>query len=639
VARKRTHVTAEYVRVLETDLEDRFRARNRYYREIDDLRHRLHEIPIPKAFRATTQEIKVPVLEDLFERVSADLAANPPVVNVPTVGLSEQAQRNSSHREKATNAILNQLDTQAAPDRIWRRAVDHVVQYGMGILKLIYRPDAWTNYYQAVKSYDELDADARQEDLKGLKVERVPFTWQAPDPRTFYPLFLDGELVEVLEITERPKLQVARDYGVKLDDKGRLESPLGERYVPGTPASGADRVRFIEHWDREHVTYWADGALLKQIRHRYGRVPYFPFYGITTGSNRPEHAAKSVGDRLLGLVKPLDAALTMRLNWMYLASYPMAAHERPEGGLMPEGEDGQPPEPVQFTPGVIHDLRPGERLLWIPPPDVGPAVVHVADQILQLLEQYGLPPIAKGMGSGDDSGYALNQRISSIKGLYNPILTNAAIALEEMVKFLWWLIKHRVGESVAVWANAEKTNSNMTDRAILELSPADITHYNCTVSITPEMPSNRIAVEQASLMQQQAGAISMRYHREEGLGLSAPEEMELEVALERLKATPEYQSLLMKEVMKRAGLKRMEQEAEADQLQALLGPGEGQPPGLENPGGMPPPLVPEPGLGMPLLPPDQAAAFQGGRPAGQMIQPNTQFAPGGLPGVGEPQVP
>ena len=596
-------------------LTDRYAARNRKYDDIEKLRNREHEVFVPPAYRKTSQQIKSPIVDDLIQRATSDLTANAPLINVPVIGTSRKAQENSSLREQWTNSVWKTLDVAPSPNRVSRQLMDNCAQFGQAVPKLIYRPDNYRDYYEEASEGQRGDETLSEfEDrLQGMQLERLPFVWQATDPRSFYPVYQDDVLTEVMEISYRPTVELLRRYEASRDDEGRIVGPFAQRFVSETDLPGP-LTRFIEHWDENWVTYWAGGELLKKIEHGYGQVPYFPFYGITTGSRRPEHAARGVADRLMGLVEALDSLLTMNLNWAFIGAFPMGMVERPENGRLPLGDDGQPEEPFLWTPGEIQQLYPGEKMMWMGAPDVGPALTQMMRVLMDLCHEYGLPPLGKGQGSGDEVGYAVNQLLTVIKGIYNPIAQNYAVSMEQETKFLWWMVKHKLQHSVSVWGDsANQARSKV--REILTIGPRDISHYNVVVTITPEFHTNQIAVQQASLQQQQAGAISMRTHRENALMIQDPEAEEDQVWVEESLRDPAIRQFLMQQAMKKAGLVEELQKQQAEQIMA-----EQQAAQAAMGGGMPPE--------------DPMAGMMGAMPPGMPPGAGGNLAP--IPGAGQP---
>lgn len=638
----------EYIFDLKSALADKFQARNDTIDHLMELRFREHTIKIPPQFRATAEEVKTPIVDDMVTRIVNDITASPITVNVPVIRQSEDAQKASSRLEKWTNATWQRLDSQTAPRRVSRDLVDTMAMTGTGVSKLLWVPHAWRSYDEAVAAgpndddLDErgtLDERKREDRLKSLKIERLPFAWRSLDPRTIYPHYRDGELEAVLEVSRREVFDVVDRYDVGRDESGRLISRYGESFVSEGDVSTRS-CEWVEYWDRRQCAYYADGQLVTRFEHGYGRPPYFLFYGLMTGDRRPEYAARSVAARLVGLVESFDRALTMLFNWMFAGSFPMGVIQRSGDAASPLGDTGEALEPLEWSPGEFVQLQPGEEIRWIEPPRVGDSLNRTIELLLDMIHQYGLPPLGRGFGSGE-SGYQVNQLLAQIKSFYNPIAQNYAVSLEELTKHLWAMAKYQIREDIPVWNEyliEGKNREQVRNWQVLEVGPSDITHFNVIVTINPDVQTNQIAMQQAGLQAWQSGALPLRYTLENFFSIPNPDDLIEEREVEDFFNSPELKAARFQEYLKETQLAQEQAKAEAAALQqaamglpeaqgpmgALLGGDTGPVGPMESMTGGPPGMIPDPGLG--------------GRPAGQQIQPNTQMAPGGLPGMGEPQV-
>jgi hypothetical protein len=501
--------------------------------------------------------------------------------------------------------------------------------------------------------------DSREEFKKG----KFPFAWQAVDPRGWWGWYSEGRLTECVEVSERTIGDIMGAYPVAYDGTtGKLvPANISEPYAPhGAPSNSyRERRTFIEHWDDTWVTYCLDdGTVLKQFKHGYGKPPYFPFYGLSNASADPGMEMESVVEHIVDMVKLYDNLLTMWQNWAYISAYPMAFLSGPESSQFPfmdappdgvaEGQKG--PE-LEIVPGKITLLPPGYKAEWFVPPPIGQDVVRVSEVLKGFIEEV-IPNVMKGLGAADQAGYAINQLIVAARMVYDPITDNAALALQQAMQFVWGLIEHKVGEKVYVWGQnpEDATRGNQW----LGLGPDDIyRYYAVTCNIESLLPSNLIAEGQFGLMQQQGGAIPMRFHLERFLRVPNPEDLQDELWVEKEindPSSPLYAWMRNRALKKAEMLDLIEEAQRAEALaQVPLPTGIGQrmgeggmPPG--QPVGMPGPQgqAPMPGMGMPLtpqapmpsggMPEPGPTGFGPGRAPGVERQPTTQGLPGGMPG-------
>jgi len=666
--------TATRILALKREMDASCQPVRERWRVIAEVRARKHRIEIPDSYRKTTHEVRSHWIGDILRRVKSTLTNRFPTFTVPPYGPSQAAQGNSTLREKWSNAALIEMDKARMPKRPWTRLMDHAITFGMGINKLVYTPHTWHDYptSQAIFKRDvtELDDDENNdldERRENYKKGRFPFAWQAVDPRTWWGFYTEGRLRECLEVTERSVGDISTTYGASYSatDQKFLPNTVSEPYVEGdAPVHYRERQVFIEHWDEQWVTYMtADGTVLKQIHHGYGKVPYFPFYGLSNDSAEPGQEMESIVEHIVDIVKSYDNLLTMWENWAYFGAYAMGTIEGPEGAnfqVTPdnEGEAQGAGAMIEFRPGEFVAMPPGFKAAWMVPPPVGQDLVRVSEVLRQFIEET-IPNVLKGIGAADQAGYAVNQLITAARMVYDPITGNAAISIADMMQFCWWLIENKMDEEfgrVYVWG--ESPSDSTQGNRWLGLGKGDIRgYYSITCNIESLLPSNLISEGQFGLMQAQAGAIPMRLHRERFLRLPNPDDIEDEVLVEKYLSDPQsplYSWMQSRALEKAQLLETIEKEQRDAALNAVALPpgieqrvGGAAPTGMEGAAGIPAPqnLAPSPGIGMPLTPtaPQPAgmvgaptsgapSGFPGGRAAGVGIQPNTQNLPGGIPG-------
>jgi hypothetical protein len=545
------------------------------------------DVYVPPAYGNTAVEIRTPLMNDLIQRLAGALSVNPPQFKVPPRprGNMDKNQRLSSKLEKWTTAWLNEMEHQEG-DRIYYRFLDYLCGDGHGVLKLVHREDFWDGYPTLDKDADSLtpdEAEEYSEKVANFKTgASLPFSLKVLDPLTFYPFYSERGLEEVLEVSKRPKIYLAKRFNLTAGDRGKLVSKTGQNVHMDSQISGD-----CEYWE-----HWTDKD-----------VPYFHALGTQTSSREPDKEGLSVGHQLIHLIPALDSLLTMKTNSGFLSAYPSFKRIRPIGAPSRVGEldDDEDPDAagLEFEPGHIYDGLPGEDLAPVELPQVGQDVNQSIEMLLGIISKVGIPSVLEGNHSPNRvSGFAYSEMLNVSRTKYTTIIRNASFAMESMVKFLWWLVEKRVGEEIYIWATDEDGTAGW-----LSITPSDIgEYYNVKVIIEPLLPEDDIAQGQHAASMVQAGMWSKRFAREQKMGIPDPEAMEDEILVERAMEMPQISLYLLLKALERTEQDDLKElfEMSADQvmqqIQDLASGGAAGNPGQE---GLPNMAAGAGGAGMP----------------------------------------
>lgn len=623
---------------LEGSLRPHYESRNVLIKEVRSLRFMEKPVYVPPSYGQSTVEIRTPLMNDLIQRLAGALSVNLPQVKCPVRPRGDQAknQRLSSKIEKWTQAFLAEIEHQEN-DRIFYRFLDYLCGDGHGILKLIHRDDFWDGYPQASKDASDMseeELDEFKDSVANFKTGALmPFSLKVIDPLTFYPLYSERGLEEVLEISKRPKIYLAKRFNLTAGDNGKMVTKIGRAFNKDSSIAGD--AEYWEHWTQTDVAFFVDRRCVEIVQHKYGRVPYFHALGTQTSSREPDKEGLSVGHQLIHLLPALDSLLTMKTNSGFMQAYPAFKRTRPVGapGRLPEdfGDEIADDGAVEFEPGHIYDGLAGEDLEAVTIPPVGQDVNQSIETILGLISKVGVPSVLEGMHSPNRvSGFAYSEMLNVSRTKYTTIIRNASFAMEAMIKFLWWLIEHRVGEEVAIWGQAEEGESEW-----LELGPKDIgNYYNVKVIIEPLLPEDDISQGQHAAAMVQAGMWSKRFARESKMGIPDPEAMDDEILVERAMEMPQIQMYLLMKALERTEQDELKElfQMSADQIMQQIqdmaggGVGPGQA-GVPNPAagaggpGMPNPQSGDPMSGAPM--PGAQGMLNGGSPGAPSPAPAT----------------
>ena len=152
----------------------------------------------------------------------------------------------------------------------------------------------------------------------------------------------------------------------------------------------------------------------------------------------------------LRLFPLLDSLLTMQGQAAYQTAYPALKKTTPPGAI-----PGLPQPPygtdARENAGKNDTIEPGNLfpidIAPIDQPKSGIDLDKLLANIKDMLE-WALPSVVQGMVASDQSGYALNQAAYLARLGWDPIVSNAEVALSDRIDFESWLIENRIGEKV-----------------------------------------------------------------------------------------------------------------------------------------------------------------------------------------------
>ena len=687
---------------LAQDLRRQFTDRDELYRDIDAVLFGSLPVEIPEAYRKTAVEVRSPIAVHIATTVTAALSVNPMSTVFKPIGFGDVYQTNSTLREHFFEASWKRQEQEARRQLLrlfmWSMAVK-----GEGVIKTVERQRAaWSQYDEqssALQSQLEADTELDQhaQDMlydKGTEDYKLqaPYPIASTDvpPETFYYTKNENGFTSVVEIKELPYMEALERFGTGLDSNGQVVPPktwsgLDPRAAElaraewssmlhsGTTSGTQATIRCIEAWDwqtqvillsgpgqrNKGTGSMGEGTLCRVLRHGYGdanlktlRGPYFHSLGITTASRLPEHAGLSILFGFLRLFPLLDSLLTMQGNAAYMTGYPAFKKTTPPGVLpglpaMPYGTDAreQNTKAQLIEPGKLFpfDVAPIDQ------PRSGVDSDKLIDHIKNMLE-WALPSVVQGLVGQDQSGYALNQAAYLARLGWDPIVSNAEVALGERIGFESWLIENKIGEKVYAWGEMEakrgkKTIGGQSKAAWLGIGPDDLKGvHRYEVKLAPSTPSNEIIETRAIGEKMQLKLIT--YEDAVERAGANPDEVEKSWLLHDLKNSQEIQQELKNAIFQKiATIRSARLEAAGLPQPGAAPPGMGPPgagppppgmpppggagvpggtpgaPPMPGPGGMPPNPVPSPGRGLPIAPPPP------------------QGAPGPMPGGGIPGTP
>lgn len=547
-----------------------------------DRRVRMLEQPVPLADedRLVDLEVRDPTIADEAQRAQATLSLNRATLTCRPPRESDAADENATLRQEWTEQVLWHAGRRTPGVDTYRDMVDAAVNDGGAWTKLLWVPDDWSSAYDAQKQGDSQQA----EDAK--KAAGPPFVWRHVDTLTIYPVWQGMQLGEVMEVTERPLHQVFRqyrlglteDYQIVPEETGLPEAEWRHQLNYASGLNARNTVLFVEHWDREWATYLVlagagsaikGGYIVKQFKHKYGRVPYVYMPGLTMNFWKNRKLGWGISRTKRWLSEYKSYLLTMHAQYVHRDLLAPLFRSVPDTAAPLVGEDGEPILREDGpAPGEVLVGRPGEDVKRIDYPVPANLVQHI-EMVEQAIQALSSPKVTTLNGL-EGAGFAVAQILSEFRLRFDPISQNIESGLRDLTRFLWQLARERVKETIYVQRSGKTSGW-------LGAGPDDLTD---TVGVEWRLEPERATDD----------LIKSRYASErlanrtwglneaiEYLG-DSPDEIRRSTLRDQIRQSQPYQQLLMQSVLQEAGRgDLLGQAAEAMQL-ATQGeiPGRGQ---------------------------------------------------------------
>lgn len=496
--------TAEYIRALASTLERYYAEENTAIADERAVRAMTKPVSIPDELRLIDLEIRDPSSNEEYLRTVATFCTNPPTCQVSTTGTGDLATDLAEELEDATEEILWAAGSMEPGVNTWRYVTGGCLGDGAGWSKLVMVSDQWTDERGPYDlEYDEYVKDGKGgkeylKDREEAKRHAGPcFAWVPVDVLTVYPVWIGRQIAEVLEITERPLLELYHTYGVSINDEGRLYDTAGAPLSPGEAHRVASAtVKVYEHWTHKYVTMCVEDAEkpydLEQWEHGYGRHPYVPALGPSLSAGwHGRKSGWSPGKSKQFFTELKSTLYTLAVQDMAReVGKPVVLREStPAQSIIGTNNMPKTEEPIPW--GGVKVIGKDDEILAWPSEPITPALQQMLAYVDGLASQVSSPRVADNLGSGDESGFAVNTRISEAKTRYAEYKAALEESLTDTTELLWHLIRDVVGETVYVRHAAKGEADERPRTRWLKIDPEKHLKGDLSVSweIKLELPS------------------------------------------------------------------------------------------------------------------------------------------------------
>jgi len=622
--------TQEHIDRMYSLVQSRYQGRNKRIKSVRDRRWNIVGPTIPKAFRKTVKEARLPYVRDLVKRGQAVLAsAMPNPKRKPIDGAKVKDTKLSSKVERWLKASYRRMSRDEA---VFEQITDALASDGEAVWKVTLRTKDWGEARRDEEKYPD-DADSDKYLARAHKVwkNHFPFQWEHIDTQTFYPVRRgpDGFL-ETLEVSTRETYAVVDELGLSLTN-GKIEPRLSDLgpVIAADPSFAevipsidfTNTCQYAEYYNTTHCAYLVNGKIVKVEEHPYGEPPYFNPLFSPTSAKDPQYRTEGLADSILQLQDHVEEYTTIRMNWAQLTGFPV-------GRLRPVTEDAvlatEGDLKITWEQGGTVKAPDGFMWEWTPAPGTGSDLAALTEFFTMLIKDVSLAPILYGEAQGDLSGPAAQSLIAMARAIFGPAIENVGREFDRMGAFMLRLVDREIGVPVPVWERPglTKTDKKTHPGGWIELGPDDIDgYYDVEHELAPVVQLERMAKAIWLADAQARGAVTMNYYREEGLGINDPEEMDKEVKVEQYRNSQPYTDAVLQEVFRRIPSLAQAAPMAAQQMMMPGAPPEAMP---VQPGGPGVPMVAGVGQEMPgtgQMGGVMATMPTGGPPAGPQLTP------------------
>ncbi len=549
---------------LEAQLRSDWAGRDLLIEEMRALRWMEVEPDVPTAYEA--EKIRAPVAQQIVTRVVGAMTTDEPMITVPPARQAPEAMGDASKVERATIAILAELQRQNDSD-VLERFLECLIADGHGCMRMFHVPQIWKGYPKRDKKADESDSgyNHRTEDWKRGK--SIPISWTWVDPLTVYPMWSDLGLERILEVGDRSPVTL---HPKQQRWNNMKDNPEIWELLRGEKSASIGSVKFSQLWTKTHLTYAVNGKVVHHQKHRYKRPPYVYAYGLSPSTTERKHSGLSILYPLRHILPYFDRLLSQMATAVRIWCWPtpvihtknIAALINSIAGADTVKESGIP-RTIEITPGEPVTLYEDEEIGFLVWKGNSPELSKMLAIVQEMIQKAGLADVMYGQSASGDSGYLVNQLIAAARMKLKPITVHGGRAMERMIQVLWDIVEYQIKEPLHVYNMAKNAHS------WLVLKPKDLNGYRqVRVTINPMLPTDLYATSSRAINEVGAGlrGIGGSEGAMEMIGINQPDQMENQILWEKMKQMPVVQNLLAEEVARLFGI---ELRAKSDAAQSM----------------------------------------------------------------------
>ena len=404
-----------------------------------------------------------------------------------------------------------------------------------------------------------------------------------------------------------------------------------------------------------------DVEILNTFEHGAGRNPFEIVIGDSGSDPALVHKYSGLFDNCLRVLVQIDESISQAATAIrrYGRGQLVLMHEWGPAGQIPGGvdPDTMTPREIDWEPGRVLSLAPGERLAFVQPDlNAYKAGLEFHDLLTRYVARDTIDPSAWN-SSATNSGFQLVTIIQTAQRKLKNFVTRKNRSIENTMRAVHGIVEY-IDRPISIFRAVDEMSDGGTIDSVggwVSLDPADARSARIRVKLAPKIDSADASAAQIGIQLAQATTngwldIDKDWILSRWLGLENPERHRRAALIQRFMNAPEIQQWLTKQAIDDAEMSLKAEDARKAQalqnmspaeiamapqaLQAELAargliPGAGGPMAPGQPGGM---IPPQEG-GIPGGAPGMAGLMQATAPPGTPAPGNGTTAGGGPGGV------
>jgi len=372
-----------------------------------------------------------------------------------------------------------------------------------------------------------------------------------------------------------PGSKAAKDYDKSKDTKGQND-PL---------------VLFITHGNRKYLTYAysrtlavsnpdsqrsepvavlniepGEWEILQTFEHGAGRNPFEVVVGDTGSDPALVHKYSGLFDNSLTVMRQIDEAISQAATAIrrYGRAQLVLMHEWGPAGQIPGGvdPDTMTPREIDWEPGRVLSLAPGERLAFVQPDlNAYKAGLEFHDLLTRYVARDTIDPAAWAGSASTNSGFQLVTLIQTAERKLRNFVNRKCRSVEHTLRAVHGIVEY-IDRPISIYRAVDEESDGGTVVSVggwVTLKPEQAKTARIRVKLAPRLDSADAASAQIGIQLAQASTngwidIDKDWILSRWLGLENPERHRRAALLQRFLNNPEIQKWLTQKALEEAEL-------------------------------------------------------------------------------------
>lgn len=458
------------------------------------------------------------------------------------------------------------------------------IAYGRGVSYVVWARQYWSGFPEPEKGEEDGEYMKRVSDWARNAPNPI-LRMHCPAPQA---MFDDDEWTRlyghpnVVYWYHRPLSEIAAAYP---GSKAALD------YGKGSKGDNDPLVLFITYGNRKYLTYAysrtlavsnpdsqrsepvavlniepGEWEILQTFEHGAGRNPFEVVIGDTGSDPALVHKYSGLFDNSLTVMRQIDEAISQAATAIrrYGRAQLVLMHEWGPAGQIPGGvdPDTMTPREIDWEPGRVLSLAPGERLAFVQPDlNAYKAGLEFHDLLTRYVARDTIDPAAWAGSASTNSGFQLVTLIQTAERKLRNFVNRKCRSIEHTMRAVHGIVEY-IDRPISIYRAVDEESDGGTIVAVggwVTLKPDQAKTSRIRVKLAPRLDSADAASAQIGIQLAQASTngwidIDKDWILSRWLGLENPERHRRAALLQRFLNNPEIQKWLTQKALEEAEL-------------------------------------------------------------------------------------